>query len=154
MDFEKIVAEITRENWAEVLSSVPCSSCDTIGEYATFIHPNNNGVGLTCAACGRNHPFIGYGIHWLRGGEKRRRPPNNTAAVIAEYGAYCYFCGAAQTELWGWGIGMSAFHTRPWATCGDAFRQIPACNECHETATALQRARQRRRDADARRNAA
>jgi hypothetical protein len=154
MDFEKLAVEITRENWAEMLNSVSCPYCGAIGEYTTFVHPNNNGMGIVCGACGRRHPFMGYGIHWLRGGEKRRRPPNNIAAVIAECGDYCFICGATGTELKAWSIGITVFHTRPWAVYGDDFKKIPVCVECHELATGLQRGRQRRRDADARSSAA
>jgi hypothetical protein len=49
-------------------------------------------------------------------------------------------------ELRAWGIGMTTYHTRPWAVFGDSYKKIPVCVECHEHATGFQRARQRRRD--------
>jgi hypothetical protein len=138
-DFEALKAALTRENTQDLLRSVPCPRCGVIGQYQTFVHPANSGMGITCAACGAKHPFMGWGLHWIPKDKKVNYRSNDIAAVIKECGNYCYGCGLDPEDLALLGFALTVHHTRPRAIYGDDVKKIPLCTGCHEPITALQR---------------
>jgi hypothetical protein len=133
----RLADEITADNSGELLASIACPHCGSIGALGTFHEPNNNGTGVICRNCNIRHPL--RGILWLRRGEKKQKRSNDIAAVIEECGAYCYVCGTDFEILRRLGIGRHVHHTRAFAEHGDAFRKIPMCALCHEIASAMQR---------------
>lgn len=143
VDFDKLRAEITRENAVELLAGVRCGECNAVGEYILFNEINNNGVGIRCTNCGKYHPLVKQKIMWLRGRERRRS--NDIVAVATECGAYCYGCGSTFEELEKLGVGLSVHHTRAFAENGESYRKIPVCSECHELLNFMQRLRGRQR---------
>jgi hypothetical protein len=142
--FKQIATEITRENFAKALGSVPCPGCNVVGKFATFVHPGNNGTGLTCTDCNLRHPFQGRGIMWLRGDENRqKRRSNDIASIIGACGAYCWCCGNPRDQILKLGFDLSVHHTRPFADHGEQYAKIPVCSFCHETMSGAQRAMRR-----------
>jgi hypothetical protein len=135
-DVEKL-ATINADNARAVLADINCPCCGACETLGTFRHPNNNGVGIVCNACGVKHPLPP--IMWLRQGENKPKRSNDIAAVIKECGDYCYSCGIDFEEFRRRRIGIHVHHTKSFAEHGEKFPKIPMCAVCHETLGALQR---------------
>jgi hypothetical protein len=138
-DVENLATIITADNAGGVLAGANCPCCGACGAFDTFRHPNNNGVGVICNACGEQHPFRKHRIVWLRQGKNKPKRSNDIAAVIKECGDYCYFCSSDFAKIRQRRIGIHVHHTKPFSEYGEKFPKIPLCALCHELASAVQR---------------
>jgi hypothetical protein len=121
--YRALFAGLDSEDALTRLRVEDCPHCHDTGNFACFLHRNNNGIGIECRSCRREHPF---GTYWLKRG-RNRRPPKPSAGA-----RYCYYCGRDDGELKRAGIGLHLHHTKPFADHGDGYPTIPLCRDCHE----------------------
>lgn len=137
---ERLIASLTVETFPGLKDQVRCRKCGKVGQIELFQHPENNGTGMRCTACGFNHP-LSPRVWWLRSG-KKQPSSKGTKRLVAHLGAYCYGCGLSERVLKDLGIGFPHLHhTRPMVRYGDGVEKIPVCRLCHELLSAAQRDR-------------
>src|SRR5262249_37600023 len=139
-DFQALKTELTRSNADGLLREVLCPKCGTVGKYRLFDNSANNAVGIQCGACGKRHPFMGWGIQWIPIAKTDKRRSNDIVAVTAAEGRFCHGCGLNPEELKKLGIALQVHHAQPYANHGNVGKKIPLCSRCHELMSATQRA--------------
>jgi hypothetical protein len=59
---------VTRQNALRRLQNEPCPHCGVVGDFQLFnktFADHSQHVGLSCRACGREHPLRSRGVMWI-----------------------------------------------------------------------------------------